>query len=515
MRRYAILCALWVLAIGGSMTRAQEAPLTATRDWNDRVFYEIFVRSFYDSDGDGIGDLRGVIEKLDYLNDGDPNSTSDLGVTGIWLMPIMDSVSYHGYDVVDYRSIDPDYGTLDDFRALVDAAHARGIVVLIDLVINHTSSAHPWFTASAAGDPAYADWYVWSNTNPGWRGPDGQQVWHRRGSRYYYGLFWGEMPDLNLTNPAVVAEIDSIVRFWLDLGVDGFRMDAVKHLVEEGREQENTPSTHAWIAAFTERVHAMKPEALVIGEVWSSNYLSSDYVSNGEIDLVFDFDVATGYLTAARQRRADAASSLTERAATLYPPGQYATFLTNHDQTRVMNELRNKPEAAITAAQLLLLTPGVPFLYYGEEIGMTGQKPDERIRTPMQWTDDAGTVGFTVGQPWQAPNTAAEAAIANVEIQDGDPASMLNEYRRLIGLRNRHEALRRGAYIEINTRPAQVFAFLRQTENETLLVLMNLSDNPIDAITFNTDIAGVAEAAGGAPSPLPPRSATVIDMTTP
>ena len=210
--------------------------------WDDAVFYEIFVRSFYDSDGDGIGDLRGIIEKLDYLNDGNPNTTNDLGVTGLWLMPIFPSPSYHGYDVTDYRDINPDYGTMADFRALVEAAHARGIKVIIDFVGNHTSDQHPWFQSSAA-NTAKRDWYLWNTFKPDYRGPWGQEVWHERNNNYYYGIFWGGMPDLNYNTPAVTNEIKDIVRYWYnDIGVDGFRIDAVKHWIE-GKPARNTPAT--------------------------------------------------------------------------------------------------------------------------------------------------------------------------------------------------------------------------------------------------------------------------------
>ena len=184
-------------------TTAEDAGL---KWWNDRVFYEVFVRSFKDSDEDGIGDFRGLTASLDYLNDGDPSSTDDLGITGIWLMPIFPSPSYHGYDVVDYRSINPDYGTMEDFDAFLDAAHQRGIAVIIDLVINHTGVDHPWFQASRAGDPEYADWYLWSDTDPATTGPWGQQVWHQADGRHYFGLFWRGMPDLNLDLPAVTAK---------------------------------------------------------------------------------------------------------------------------------------------------------------------------------------------------------------------------------------------------------------------------------------------------------------------
>lgn len=454
-------------------------PVAAQDDlpwWNDRVFYEIFVRSFYDSDGDGIGDLQGVIEKLDYLNDGDPTTTTDLGITGIWLMPIMQSPSYHGYDVTDYRQVEVDYGTNEDFRRLMEEAHARGIAVVIDLVINHSSAQHPWFEASAGENPHYVDWYVWAEDDPGYRGPSRQQVWHARAGRYYYGVFWDQMPDFNLTNPEVTAELEGIARYWLDeMGADGFRVDAVKHLIEEGEEQENTESTMAWMEGFHRSIDAVDPDALVVGEIWSTNFIASRYVPNAA-DIVFDFDLATAFLSSVQQGRPDGARSLLNRALDLYPFGQYASFLTNHDQNRVMTQLRGDVDAAKVAASLLLTTPGVPFIYYGEEIGMTGQKPDELIRTPMQWDDTEDTAGFTTGRPWQP---LAQSTV-NVAAQTDDENSLLSHYRALIQLRNQHAALRTGAYVPLEAGSRQVFAFLRQTDDETLLVVINLDDRAVE-----------------------------------
>jgi 1,4-alpha-glucan branching enzyme len=205
----------------------------ATGWWNDAVFYEVFVRSFYDANGDGNGDINGLIQKLDYLNDGNPATTTDLGVTALWLMPIMQSPSYHGYDVTDYRTVEQDYGSNNDFKALVAAAHARGIKVIIDFVMNHTSEQHPWFTESAASTTSnYRNWYRWSATNPGGTGPWGQTVWYNRNSAWYYALFWSGMPDLNYTTPAVKTELFDVARFWMqDMNVDGFRLDAVKYIL--------------------------------------------------------------------------------------------------------------------------------------------------------------------------------------------------------------------------------------------------------------------------------------------
>ncbi len=454
--------------------------------WNDAVFYEIFVRSFYDSDGDGVGDLNGLIEKLDYLNDGDPTTTDDLGVTGIWLMPIMESPSYHGYDVVDYYRVDQEYGTNEDFRRLIAEAHRRGIRVIIDLVLNHTSSKHPWFQ-SALNDPnsPYRDFYIWSDENPGYKGPWGQRVWHRTPTGYYYGIFWEGMPDLNYNNPAVTAEMEKVIRFWLeDMGVDGFRLDAVKHLIEEGRVQENTPATHEWLRGFYTFYKSINPAALTVGEVWSPTVEVAKYIGD-QLDLAFEFDTAQAMLRSARFGDRNyilrAHRLVTER----YPPNQFATFLTNHDQPRVMTELRGNVNKAKVAASLLLTGPGVPFLYYGEEIGQVGGKPDENIRTPMQWSD-AENAGFTTAvMAWRAPQPNYRDV--NVAAQTGDPDSLLSHYRRLIHLRNQHIALREGAWQEVAIPDRRVYAFLRYTRDETLLVLINLSG---DAITdYALDLA--------------------------
>src|SRR5687767_12780971 len=296
MNRLMILALLCMLLISSFVVTAQEPDSRVSESelpwWNDRVFYEIFVRSFYDSDGDGIGDLQGVIEKLDYLNDGDPDTTDDLGVTGIWLMPVMEAPSYHGYDVTDYRKVDPDYGTNEDFRRLVNEAHERGIIVITDFVVNHTSTEHPWFQDSVQGGE-HADWYVWSDTDPGTRGPSGQVVWHPADNgRYYYAVFWEGQPDLNLANPDVKAEIYDVARFWLeDMGADGFRIDGARHIIEDEASQVDTPETIAWLTDFREHVRSINPDALVVGEVWTSSSTVARYVPEA-LDLGFEFTLA-------------------------------------------------------------------------------------------------------------------------------------------------------------------------------------------------------------------------------
>jgi glycosidase len=495
MRPLFSLLILLILLIPLSPTHGQDAP----EWWRDAVFYEIFVRSFYDSDGDGIGDLNGITARLDYLNDGDPATTTDLGIDAIWLMPIMPSPSYHGYDVTDYRAIHPDYGTLEDFDRLLAEAHARGIRIIIDLVINHSSTQHPWFQASQRGDPEFADWYIWRDADPGWRGPDNQQVWHPANGRFYYALFWGGMPDFNHENPRVTAEMIDIARFWLERGVDGFRLDAVKHIIEEGQNQENTPATIAWMTTFRDAIKAIRPDALVLGEIWSTTYAITPYIRAGAVDLAFEFDLASAMLESASSGRAAAVASLQQRAVTEYRDAVFAAFLSNHDQNRVASVLRD-PAAVRAAAHLLLTSPGVPFIYYGEEIGMVGVKPDERLRTPMQWTDDPRTAGFSTRRPWQPLQSGT--ATANVAVQTDDPTSLLSTYRDLIRLR-RDLGLAGGTIAEVRSASRAVYAFLHTNPaGESTLIVINLSASPVSsyALSFRGNLAGRdrAEARYGA-----------------
>lgn len=441
--------------------------------WNDAVFYEVFVRSFYDSDGDGVGDLNGLIAKLDYLNDGDPATQDDLGVTGLWLMPIMQSPSYHGYDVVDYYTVDDEYGTNEDFKRLMDEAHRRGIRVIVDLVLNHTSAQHPWFQDARTGAEAeYRDWYVWSDR------PGSATGWHADATGSYFGIFWDQMPDLNYENPAVTAEMQRVVRFWLaDMGVDGFRLDAIKHLIEDGATLENTPATHAWFEQnFFPFYKSIAPDALTVAEVWSSTDLVVPYIGD-EVDLAFDFDLASAFLEAAGS---GSTLSLEYAAGNTagYPAGQFATFLANHDQTRTRSQLLTDAQAEV-AATLHLTFPGVPFIYYGEEIGMQGGKPDEDIRRPMQWTDEGG---FSSGAPWR--DYFGDQAERNVAAQQTEAGSLWQHYRALIALRAAHPALRMGAWLPVKDDHRRVYSFVRVTDEETLLVLVNLSQEPVTEYTL-------------------------------
>jgi alpha-amylase len=452
--------------------------------WSDRIFYEVFVRSFQDSDADGIGDLRGLTSRLDQLNDGDSATTDDLGVTALWLMPVAESPSYHGYDVVDYRKIDTDYGTAEDFRALMAAAHERGIAVIVDLVLNHTSRDHPWFRDALTTGSAHDDWYLWSETRPAIAKSDGGRVWHEAGGRFYYGYFWEGMPDLNVENPDVTAELDAIGRFWLDeMGVDGFRLDAARHLVEDGKTLENTPATFEWLQGFRQRLKADHPDALVLGEVWDATSMTSRYVRDGSLDLSFDFGLASATILSLRSGDAGSILAAQSEVIDAYPAGGLATFLTNHDQNRIFDQLDRDGPAARMAATLLLTSGGVPFIYYGEEIAMTGRKPDERIRTPMRWDATGPGAGFTTGTPWQA--LGDDPAGTDVASQSADPGSLFSLYRDLIRLRTDHPALATGDWLPVDSSASSVAAFLRSDGNETLLVVANVSDEPVAEVELS------------------------------
>jgi glycosidase len=462
-------------------TSTPEPSITPTHEvelnwWNEAVFYEIFVRSFADSNGDGNGDINGLTAHLDYLNDGNPDTNTDLGVTALWLMPIQASDTYHGYDVTDYYTINPDYGTMDDFRLFIDEAHAHGMRVIIDLVLNHTSSNHPWF--QAAQDPAspYREYYIWSETDPGYEGPWGQQVWFPGANGgFYYAVFGSNMPDLNLQNPEVTAALQDVARFWLeDVGVDGFRLDAAKHMIEDGTVQTNTTATHEWWAAFRDFVKSINPDAFLVGEVWDSSDTIATYLTGNELDMAFNFDLADFMVSAAASRIGVELPAAFQAQLPYFEDGfDMGTFLRNHDMARTMVAFGGDPEKAKSAATILLTAPGTPFIYYGEEIGMTGDKPDENIRTPMQW-DDSNNAGFTAGTPWEAVN--ADFTTINVAAQTNDPTSLLSHYRTLISLRNQYSALQTGAYFSVETANRRVYSVLRVEGDQAILVVINLAN---------------------------------------
>lgn len=459
--------------------------------WNDAVFYEIFVRSFYDSNADGVGDLQGIIQKLDYLNDGNPNTDTDLGITALWLMPIFPSPSYHGYDVTDYRNIDEEYGTMNDFKALITAAHARGIKIVIDFVGNHTSDQHPWFTASASNE-SKRDWYLWNSNKPSYNGPWGQEVWHERNNSYYYGVFWGGMPDLNYTNQEVTNEIKNTLRFWKEeVGVDGFRIDAVKHWIENGDQQENTAATLAWWRDLYVFRKSLDPGLMMVGEAWTSTQNIAPY-SDKRLDYCFEFDLSYALIDGINNQTNSGLKSKMSEIISTYETNQYGTFLTNHDQDRSFYRFGMDERKAKLAARILLSLPGVPYIYYGEEVGMLGQKPDEDIRRPMQWTSSANA-GFSSTQPWHPLNN--NYANYNVANQQLESESIWSQYQIWIKQRTLNIALRSGNYDFIESNNSRMFSYLRadSESNTAFAVIHNLSSQNTDDITIRINNSSLTE----------------------
>jgi alpha-amylase len=479
-------CGLAVLASPGAVSA--QSGQNAGPDWKrGAVCYEIFVRSFYDSDGDGVGDLKGLTQKLDYINDGDSTTRRDLGARCIWLMPVAESPSYHGYDVADYYRVDREYGTADDFKAFVAAAHRRGIHVLVDMVLNHASSEHPFFQ-EALRDPSspHRDWFRWSGVKPDIKGPWGQEVWHKSPVRdeYYYGIFWSGMPDLNYENPAVRDEARKIARHWLEeMGVDGFRLDAIPYLVEEGARLSSTPGTHAFLREYAASVRSISPGAFTVGEVWDSVGAMLPYYPD-ELDSHFAFELSDAIIAAVRTGSAAKLYPGYLRLQRALPPARWSPFLRNHDQTRTLTELKGDVRGARLAATLLLTLPGFPFVYYGEEIGMTGDKPDERLRTPMQWTREPHG-GFTRGTPWEA--LQPDSLTTTVQAQEDDAGSLLNLYRRLIHLRGDNAAVGAGMLIPLVASSSAVAAYLRIEGDASVLVIANLSDEPLSRVRLSSE----------------------------
>lgn len=468
------------------------------------VYYEIFVRSFADSNGDGIGDLKGLTSRLDYLNDGDPSTNSDLGVDGIWLMPVNTSPSYHKYDVTDYYNIDPDYGTLEDFRIFMSEAHKRGIKVIMDLVINHTSSQNPWFTESKKSDDnLYRDYYSWvkegqAGYNLSGTSSWGSTVWHKSGGSYYYGIFWDQMPDLNYDNPKVRADVKKVAKFWLDNGVDGFRLDAAMHIYGAFENPVGTnlrDKNVQWWNEFGAAAEEVNPDTYLVGEVTDKPFGIAPYYKS--LDSLFDFDLGEGIIKVVNSGTATAVSSngfatwleeIYAGFAKVEPNFLDAPFLTNHDQNRSLGRLGNDLSKAKLAADIYLTLPGNPFIYYGEEIGMLGAKPDERIREPFIWS----------GKP-DAFQTSWESAISNKEtrpadVQQKDPGSLLNHYGKLIRLRHSSEALMKGDFKPLDTGSRYTVAYSRTFDEggikDSVIVLHNLSSEKQTSVLKDMDISG-------------------------
>jgi alpha-amylase len=448
---------------------------------NAGVTYEIFVQSFNDSDGDGIGDINGVTEKLDYIK--------ELGANAIWFMPIMPSPTYHKYDVTDYRAIHPDYGTMEDFKRLLDEAHKRDIKIVIDMIINHTSTQHPWFDGSKSGiENPYRDYYVWARKDTIATFLDKKVVtldsdnirqWHDpgNGDHFYYGFFWGGMPDLNFDNPKLRAEIYDIGRFWLEeVGVDGFRLDAAKHIFPDDRPLDN----HAFWKEFRSKMEAIKPDVYLVGEVYDKKEIVAPYLPGLPALFNFDFhytllealNTEDGMLLARKQKE------ILDFYQGITPSFIDAIFSSNHDQPRLLNELGSDPQKYKQASMILLTMPGAPYLYYGEEIGMLGLKPDENIREPFLWDEKSKDTGRTT---WIEPVYTNDKTVTPLAAQKLDPSSYFNHYKSLIALRNSHPALAIGS-LDLLTEdlPKSIMAYKRKSGDQEILVLHHVGKGSVD-----------------------------------
>ncbi len=494
---------------------ANELPVNVIDD-KYRTTYEVFVYSFCDSDGDGIGDLKGLTSKLDYINDGDAATDTDLGCNEIWLMPVSPSPTYHKYDVTDYKDIDPEYGTLEDFDELIKACHDRGIRVIIDQVYNHSSVEHPWFTEAAEflknhdelsleeakEQCPFIDYYSFSEEKK-----DGYEP--LSGTDYYYeARFWSGMPDLNLDSEAVRGEIADITKFWLGRGVDGFRLDAVAYYYTG-----NDPANIEFMTWLNDTVKAENPDAYIVAEAWTNSAPYHKYYASG-IDSFFDFDyagsegviagVARG--TAPASRYAEALEN-TQKALETNGPGTAidAPFYVNHDMARSAGYFTGKgsEDKLKLSWGLNLLMPGNAFVYYGEELGMKGSGKDENKRAPMYWTEDSGAEGMCKG-PKAMDYFKMKYPAADVQCDD--PASIYNYVKAAIKARNIFPAIARGETAVVKEiSDSDICAFVRSCKADTegrygaerLFVVINTSD---EAKTI--DLSAITDAVEASDTPV-------------
>jgi maltose alpha-D-glucosyltransferase / alpha-amylase len=500
------------------MDRQQDGASAKDSLWyKDAIFYEVYVRGFYDSNGDGNGDLRGLVEKLDYL--------SELGVTCLWLMPIMASpLKDDGYDVADYRAIDPALGTTEDFEALTAAAHQRGIRIITDLVLNHTSDRHPWFLEARRDRLSpKRDYYVWSDSTDRYKGArviftdteHSNWTWDPVAQQHYWHRFYSHQPDLNFDNPAVRREVLNIVAYWLDRGIDGFRVDAIPYLFErEGTNCENLPETHAFCKEMRRFVDEHYPNTLLLAEANQWPHDLVPYFGNGdEFHMAFNFPLMPRLFMALRREQAWPIIEIMDQMPAIPPDCQWALFLRNHDEltlemvtdeerdymykeyatnTRMrlnlgirrrlaplMDNCRRKIELM---CGLLLSLGGSPVLYYGDEIGMgdnifLGDR--NGVRTPMQWSGDRNA-GFSRADPSQLYqpvllDPVCHYQAVNVEAQVRSPTSLMQWLRRLIRVRKKYPVFGRGSLKFVPCENRRVVAYLRESQDQTALVVNNLS----------------------------------------
>lgn len=551
-RRHRIVAAALALLAGlaGAQTAIDTRPLPAAdlrshlpeaqrEGWQHGAFMEIFVRAWRDSDGDGIGDLRGLTQSLDYLH--------ALGIRGIWLMPVTKNADGdHGYATTDFRDIAPEYGTLADFDEFLAQAHRRGIGVVMDYVINHSAAQHPMFTeALKSPENPFRDWYVWSQTMPaGWdiwgKNPwyaAELEPWNFKGEakdlpppppgahNFYFGTFGPHMPDFNYRNPAVVEYHLSSLRFWLNRGLDGYRLDAVPHLIETDAVQWNDqPASRQLTKQLQDLIKGYEARTVVC----EATAAPADYGDPAVCGGAFAFGYVQHYIKAAL---GDAAS--VQKVATHYLTARatMASFLSNHDifaGRRVWDQLGGDESAYRLAAASYLLQPGTPFIYYGEEIGQAGVPGlpgDLPLRSPMSWTPDAASAGFTTGTPFRpvAPNLATH----NVQTQQADPGSLLNFYKAMLALRNGLPSIASGRY-EHGFAQGLVAGWQRVHGAERTLVLVNygrelaqaqMADLPPrarlrSAFPKGGALAAQADATGRAELWLGPQSVRVLVVDT-
>lgn len=457
---------LWLLFIApflllvGCQKQVADAPL------RNSVYYQVFIGSFYDSDGDGVGDLQGVIEKLDYLQD-------DLGVSGIWLSPFHPSPTYHKYDVVNYYEIDPEFGTLEDFKELANEMAEREMDLMMDFVLNHTSSQHPWFIEAkeaALNDvdnqSEYYHYYNFSNNSEA-------GYTKLRDKLFYEAQFWSEMPDLNLDNPAVRNEIHEITEFWIDQGVNAFRLDATTHFYED-KIQKNTEML-SW---FMDIAREIDEEIYVVGEAWTGESIVLNMYES-EIDSLFNFKFSQndGNIVKSINSQngyglAQAVLNYNEEIKKRNPEAIDAVFLSNHDNGRSAAYFGNQFEKKKLAASIYLLMPGNSFVYYGEEIGMLGSGVDENKRLPMQWgeRDKSNIPERFPGADYQ------EFEIDSVEIQLKDQASLLAHYQEAIQIKNRYPEIVEESLEEIDFGHKELYALM----HGDLLILHNLGEELLE-----------------------------------
>lgn len=428
-----------------------------------RNYYEIFVGSFDDSNGDGLGDLNGVTDKLSYIHD-------DLGADGIWLTPINPSPSYHKYDVTDFEAIDPHFGTMADFDNLVAKAHAKDVRVLMDLVIQHTSSHHPWFLQAIEAlqhgtTNKYVSYYNFSTTpKPGY-------VRYKSTGIYYSAVFTPDMPDLNLDDPGLRSELAGIVGFWLGKGVDGFRLDATTSYYPHDQA-----AGIAFMKWLENACKAVNPRAYLVGEAWTSASTLKDYYGS-TVDSFFNYPFATvdGTIQADMTAKngtalAQATQKWNDTIHAANPAAMDAPFISNHDNPRPSGYLNRSPQKEKLAAATYLLMPGSPFLYYGEEIGMVGSGNDQNKRMPMVWST-TNTTGIASPPPG---GTYDESAVVPVDQQLKDPSSLLSFYTSVLTLKRQFPGIARGTYKAIDAPDKSVLAFSDAYQGTTIYVLENL-----------------------------------------